>query len=114
MVALLFLFLDLLISPLKRTSRLEAENAALRHLCVPKTLSALMRRENHLILGDDCAVMAALGHPGFAIQIEMPVCAENVIRIDLATESHDHRGNGRAAVPFSQPADRATQAEEPA
>jgi hypothetical protein len=40
------------------------------------------------------------------------VCAENVIRIDLATESHDHRGDGRAAVPFSQPADRATQAEE--
>ena len=31
MVALLFLFLNLLVSPLKPTSRLEAENAALRH-----------------------------------------------------------------------------------
>ena len=31
MVPLLFLFLDLLISPLKPTGRLEAENAALRH-----------------------------------------------------------------------------------
>ena len=31
MVALLFLFLNLLISPLKPTGRLEAENAALRH-----------------------------------------------------------------------------------
>jgi IS1 family transposase len=31
MVPLLFLFLNLLISPLKPTSRLEAENAALRH-----------------------------------------------------------------------------------
>ena len=31
MVPLLFLFLNLLISPLKPTGRLEAENAALRH-----------------------------------------------------------------------------------
>jgi hypothetical protein len=34
MVALLSLFLNLLISPLKPRSRLEAENAALRHLCL--------------------------------------------------------------------------------
>ena len=34
MVALLSLFLNLLISPLKPTSRLEAENAALRHQLV--------------------------------------------------------------------------------
>jgi len=35
MIALLFFFLRLLVSPLKSASRLEAENAALRHqLCV--------------------------------------------------------------------------------
>src|SRR5262245_54799546 len=51
MVALLFLFLNLLISPLKPTGRLEAENAALRHqLAVLQR--KLRRRRTELTNGD--------------------------------------------------------------
>ena len=54
MIGLLCLFLALVAAPFKSKSRLEAENAALRHqvivlrrkmqgrVCVPKTLSALI------------------------------------------------------------------------
>jgi hypothetical protein len=42
------------------------------------------------------------------------VRAENVIRIDLTTESHDHRGNDRAAIPRSQSGDLTAQADMPA
>jgi hypothetical protein len=39
MIGLLCFFLAVLASPFKSKLRLEAENAVLRHLCVPKTLS---------------------------------------------------------------------------
>ena len=50
MVALLSLFLNLLISPLKSTSRLEAENAALRQQLV--VLQRKMRGRIQFAIGD--------------------------------------------------------------
>ena len=50
MVALLFLFLNLLTSPFKSTSRLEAENAALRHQLV--VLQRNLRGRIELTNGD--------------------------------------------------------------
>jgi hypothetical protein len=44
------------------------------------------------------------------------VCTESVVRIDLVTESPNHtiRGDGRAAIPFSQSVDLAAQVDKPA
>jgi hypothetical protein len=45
MIGLLYFVLTVLVSAFKSKSRLEAENAALRHqliVCVPKALSVLM------------------------------------------------------------------------
>jgi len=41
-------------------------------LCVPKTLSALIRRRNRLSWGNDRADLLCSGHPGLAIQVEEP------------------------------------------
>jgi hypothetical protein len=62
MFALLCFVLAVLASPFKSKSRLEAENVALRHLCVPRTSSALISRRNHLTSVHN--VCTALLRPG--------------------------------------------------
>ena len=90
MIALIWFVLAVLASPFKSKSRLEAENAVLRHqlivlrrkvrrraqltsndLCVPKTLSVLMEQWNHLSWWNDRAVLFRSGRAGLAIQVEI-------------------------------------------
>jgi hypothetical protein len=47
-----------------------AELEAMRPLCVPKTLSELMRRWNRLSWRNDRAALFRSGRPGLAIQVE--------------------------------------------
>ena len=98
MFALLCFVLAVLVLPFKARSRLEAENAMLRHqlnvlrrkvrgrilltnsdrwffvqLCVPKTLSALISCRNHLpSVHNVCVALLRSGRPGLAIQVEEP------------------------------------------
>jgi hypothetical protein len=50
----------------------EASQSARHALCVPKTLSALMRRRNHLSWRNDQAAVFRPNCPGVAIQVEEP------------------------------------------
>src|SRR6266568_1061427 len=87
MIALLCFFLTLFASPFKSKSRLEAENAALRHqlimlrrrvrgrvhLCVPKTSSVLNARPNRLnISGDDRAALLLPDLVRLTVQVKEP------------------------------------------
>ena len=60
MVALLFLVLNLLISPLKPTSRLEAENAALRQQLV--VLQRKLRSRIEFTNGDRLFLFCCIGY----------------------------------------------------